>query len=54
LQSIRFNSNIYYCFPISCNTSAHNGCPPLHYIVTALIWVGLSITLHHINNVTIN
>jgi len=54
LQSIRFNSNIYYRFPICCNTSTHNGCHPLHYIVTTLIWAGFSITLHYINNVTIN
>jgi len=54
LQSIRFNSNIYYRFPINYNMSTHNGCYPLHYIVTTLIWVGLSITLHYINNITIN
>jgi len=54
LQSIHFNSNIYYRFPISCNTSTHNGCHPLHYIVIALIWANLYITLHYINNITIN
>jgi len=54
LQSIYFNSNIYYRFPISCNTSMHNDCHPLHYILIAPIWAGLSITLYYINNITIN
>ena len=45
MQSIRFNSNIYYRFPICCNTSTHNGCHPLYYIVTALIQDIISTTL---------
>ena len=39
MQSICFNLNIYYCFPISCNTSTHNDCHTLHYIVIVLIRV---------------
>ena len=41
LQSICLNSNIYYRFPTSCNTSTYNGYHPLHYIVTALIRASL-------------
>ena len=54
LQSICFNSNIYYRFPTRYNTSTHNGCHPLHYIVTALIRAALSFTLQYINTITIN
>jgi len=39
LQSICFHSNIYYHFTTSYNTSMHNGCHPLHSMLTSEAWM---------------